>query len=160
MHDGVLDVLTAGLTGQGIDVTRFNFRGVGHSEGDHDHGIGEIDDLRCVHSWLRNEFSLAPEDVLLGGYSFGSRVAWAAAPELAPAAILLVAPPIPAMEFAPTATNAPVHVLAGDADAFIERPPLEAWCETVGARLTWIRGADHFLAAAPAGLAAALPNLR
>jgi alpha/beta superfamily hydrolase len=49
---------------------RFNFRGVGSSEGAHDEGRGEVEDLKAAASWVRG---LAPDvPLLVVGYSFGS----------------------------------------------------------------------------------------
>jgi alpha/beta superfamily hydrolase len=54
-------------------VLRFNFRGVNLSEGEHAHGIGEVDDARAALAWLRDRYPELPYS--LAGFSFGSRVA-------------------------------------------------------------------------------------
>ncbi len=50
---------------------RFNFRGTGLSEGEHDHGIGEVDDVRTALDWLTEEFHLP---LIFAGFSFGAAV--------------------------------------------------------------------------------------
>jgi alpha/beta superfamily hydrolase len=61
------------LTDCGWSTLRFNFRGVGTSEGKHDDGNGELEDLAAAVSWLRARQRSMP--LLLVGYSFG---AWCA----------------------------------------------------------------------------------
>ncbi len=55
------------FSGLGLPVLRFNFRGVGLSEGDHDHGPGELDDARAAPDWLDSAMHLP---ILLAGFSF------------------------------------------------------------------------------------------
>jgi alpha/beta superfamily hydrolase len=61
------------LQEQGVAVLRFNFRGVGQSEGVHDHGHGEQDDARAALDELGRRFPAAP--LVIGGFSFGAHVA-------------------------------------------------------------------------------------
>jgi uncharacterized protein len=140
MHDGVLDCAARILLAAGMGVLRFNFRGVGQSAGRFDGGRGEIDDLRAVIGWLRDRAPDAP--VWLGGYSFGAHVVWqATAHATGVARILLLAPPIGAMDFPARAVAYPVDVFAGDQDSFIEAEALSAW---TGVHLHVVAGADHF----------------
>jgi alpha/beta superfamily hydrolase len=53
-------------------VARINFRGVGASEGVHDHGKGETDDMAMLHAWMTGKFPGLP--VALSGFSFGTYV--------------------------------------------------------------------------------------
>jgi hypothetical protein len=57
------------LNSLGFPVLRFNFRGAGLSEGEHDHGNGELDDVRTALDWLGSEFNLP---MVFAGFSFGS----------------------------------------------------------------------------------------
>ncbi|WP_028080611.1 alpha/beta hydrolase [Solimonas soli] len=75
----------------GLHALRFNFRGVGKSEGTHDEGRGETDDTVFVAEWLRAR--LPPGPLLLAGFSFGAWVSVAAAARLSPALQISVAPP-------------------------------------------------------------------
>jgi alpha/beta superfamily hydrolase len=72
MHNKVVFQAAKALHQLGIPVLRFNFRGAGLSEGEHDNGIGEQDDVRAALDYLAQEFPGTP--ILLAGFSFGSRV--------------------------------------------------------------------------------------
>ena len=53
MHNKVVTMAARSLRELGATTVRFNFRGVGHSEGSFDDGHGELDDLRAVAAWVR-----------------------------------------------------------------------------------------------------------
>jgi alpha/beta superfamily hydrolase len=72
MHNKVVHRIARGLRSAGAAVLRFNFRGVGRSEGSHAHGAGEIEDARAALAWLGSRYPGLP--VTLAGFSFGSRV--------------------------------------------------------------------------------------
>jgi len=70
LHNPVVFHVERQLHGLGMTTLRFNFRGVGDSEGVHDSGRGEIEDLAAAASWVRG---LCPDcPLILVGYSFGS----------------------------------------------------------------------------------------
>ena len=70
LHNPVIFHSDRELNRAGFTTLRFNFRGVEGSEGVHDEGRGEVDDVAAAVSWLRG---LAPgSPLLLVGYSFGS----------------------------------------------------------------------------------------
>ncbi len=85
MQDAVLATAESQLTQHSVAVLRFNFRGVGLSEGTYSEGIGEAQDVLAAASWAHNEFAGCPCLVL--GYSFGAAAAWRA---------LQMSPPNPA----------------------------------------------------------------
>jgi alpha/beta superfamily hydrolase len=72
MHNKVVYQAAKALHQRGIPVLRFNFRGVGLSEGAHDRGRGEQDDVRAGLDYLAAEFPERP--ILLAGFSFGAWV--------------------------------------------------------------------------------------
>ncbi|HXN24459.1 MAG TPA: alpha/beta family hydrolase [Candidatus Dormibacteraeota bacterium] len=72
MHNKVVYQVNKTFDRLGIAVLRFNFRGVGLSDGSHARGIGERDDVRAALDFLAHEFSGTP--LLLAGFSFGSWV--------------------------------------------------------------------------------------
>jgi alpha/beta superfamily hydrolase len=69
MHNKVVYQVAKSLDAIGILVLRFNFRGAGLSEGEHDRGRGEQDDVRAALDFLSGEFSSVP--LLVAGFSFG-----------------------------------------------------------------------------------------
>jgi len=73
MHNKVVYRLARGLRKTGCVVLRFNFRGVNLSEGEYGRGIGETEDARTALEELRRRYPDLP--ALVGGFSFGSRVA-------------------------------------------------------------------------------------
>ena len=73
MHFKVVFRAAKALQSAGLAVLRFNFRGVGRSEGVHDHGAGEQEDARAALVEMQGRFPGLP--LVLGGFSFGSAVA-------------------------------------------------------------------------------------
>jgi uncharacterized protein len=69
MHNKVVYHAMKALSGFGFPVLRFNFRGAGMSEGEHDRGQGEQDDVRAALSWLDSEIDLP---IIFCGFSFGA----------------------------------------------------------------------------------------
>jgi uncharacterized protein len=69
MHNKVVFQAAKALDSVGIAVLRFNFRGAGQSEGTHDMGRGEVDDVRTALNFLGGEFAGTP--LLVAGFSFG-----------------------------------------------------------------------------------------
>ncbi len=69
MHNKVVYQVAKSLDALGIPVLRFNFRGAGLSEGEHDRGRGEQGDVRAALDFLSGEFSSVP--LLVAGFSFG-----------------------------------------------------------------------------------------
>ncbi len=71
MHNKVVYHAAKALNGFGYPVLRFNFRGAGRSEGKHDEGRGEREDVRAALDWLDREFHTP---ILFAGFSFGAAV--------------------------------------------------------------------------------------
>ena len=69
MHNKVVYHAMKALHAFGFPVLRFNFRGAGLSEGRHDNGRGEVDDVRAALDWLDSAFHLP---ILFCGFSFGA----------------------------------------------------------------------------------------
>jgi alpha/beta superfamily hydrolase len=142
MHDNVLAILARALEHSGVACLRFNFRGVGGSEGSYDGNGAEVEDVLAAVAWLQAEH--APAAITLGGYSFGASMIWRALDKFpGPDRVLLVAPPVGVMDFASRDLGCPVDIFVGDADQYANLQALEAWhgiCAHV------IGGADHFFA--------------
>jgi alpha/beta superfamily hydrolase len=73
MHFKVVFRAAKALQQNGVAALRFNFRGVGRSQGSHDYGRGEQDDVRAALDATERRFPGRP--LLLGGFSFGSSMA-------------------------------------------------------------------------------------
>ncbi|GIU79666.1 MAG: hypothetical protein KatS3mg005_2904 [Bryobacteraceae bacterium] len=73
MHNKVVYRMARALRQLGAVTLRFNFRGVHLSEGQHDHGRGEVDDARTARDFLAARYPGLP--LVIAGFSFGSRVA-------------------------------------------------------------------------------------
>ena len=71
LHNKVVYHAMKALHALGLPVLRFNFRGTGLSEGAHDEGRGEQDDVRAALDWLDREFH---RPILFAGFSFGGYV--------------------------------------------------------------------------------------
>ena len=72
LHNKVVHHTSLALQERGLPVLRFNFRGAGKSQGKHDHGRGEGDDVRAALTWLAAERPGA--GIVLAGFSFGAWV--------------------------------------------------------------------------------------
>ncbi len=148
MHNKVVYQAAKALHRRGIPVLRFNFRGAGLSEGEHDHGRGEQDDVRAALEYLAREFPGKP--VLLGGFSFGAWVGLRAGCEDA-RVTRLVGLGIPAdnaamdMSYLQTCAK-PKLIIQGGNDEFGSRARVEALFATLPEpkRLVIIEGVDHF----------------
>ncbi len=73
MHFKVIFRAAKGLQSAGVAVLRFNFRGVGRSEGVHDNGVGEQADAAAALSEMESRYPGLP--LILGGFSFGAAMA-------------------------------------------------------------------------------------
>ena len=91
MSNKVVYMLASTALAQGLVAARFNFRGVGRSQGTHDSARGEVDDCMAVVDWLRTMRPGLP--LLLSGFSFGAFVSLCAAQRARPAALVSIAPP-------------------------------------------------------------------
>jgi alpha/beta superfamily hydrolase len=139
---------------------RFDFRGVGASDGRYDEGRGEVDDVRAVIAHLRG---LVPGALVsVCGHSFGSWVGLrAAAAENADRA-LLVAPSVRFFDFKDDDARfaGPKAIFVGTEDEFMDVDEARALAERLGADLRVFDGFDHhFLRSRRALAEAALPFL-
>ncbi len=151
MHDAVLSSTADRLLDHKISCIRFNFRGVGSSEGSHDNGIGEMADLTAITAHFSGLYPEKP--VWIIGYSFGAAIAWKAMIEIKPEKALLIAPPIKHIEFGQHGLNKRVSVIAGGQDEFIDAQRLE---DLEVQSLSILEEADHFFTAHHEGLSDAV----
>ena len=148
MHNKVVYRMARGLRRAGVTVLRFNFRGVGASEGEHAHLTGEIEDARAALGWLRERYPELP--FALAGFSFGARVITKLGCALESAAFLLAAG-FPTEKW-PTdylqSCRTPKIFVQSTNDEFGPRGELEnAYARFAEPkRLIWVEAADHFFA--------------
>ncbi len=147
MHFKVVFRAAKALQNQGIAALRFNFRGVGRSDGTHDRGIGEQDDVRAALSELARRQPGLP--LLLGGFSFGSAMtAKVAASDERVKAVVILGFPITRVDT--TADLAEVRqprlFVQGSDDEFGPGPAIRKLVANLPEpkRLEVIEGADHF----------------
>src|ERR1700719_3146739 len=74
MYNNVVERILAAMWQAGYATLRFNFRGVGASDGEHDGGRGEVDDAAAAMTYLRSQPGVARSGAVMAGYSFGAMV--------------------------------------------------------------------------------------
>jgi alpha/beta superfamily hydrolase len=161
MHNKVVYHTMKAFQSFGLPVLRFNFRGTELSEGEHDYGVGEQEDVRAAVDWLDREFHLP---ILFAGFSFGSYVGLRACCG-DPRVIGLVALGIPAhaegrdydYNFLRDCTQ-PKLFVSGDHDQYGPVAEVEAAVALAHEpkELVWISGADHFFASKLEGVRQAI----
>ena len=128
MHNKVVTMASRALTESGLAVVRFNFRGVGQSEGAYDNGRGEVLDLMAVAAWARQA---RPDDAFwLGGFSFGAWVALLGARQLPVRQVISIAPPVGLRDFTGVLPPAcPWLVIQGEQDEIVSPALVFDWAE-------------------------------
>lgn len=147
MHFKVIFRAAKALQAQGLAVLRFNFRGVGRSQGTHDRGIGEQDDARAALSEM--ELRLPGLPLLLGGFSFGSAMAAKVAlTDTRVKAVLMIGFPITRVDSTADLSRIrqPRQFVQGGEDEFGPGPAIRRLVGSLPEpkRLDIIEGADHF----------------
>jgi alpha/beta superfamily hydrolase len=154
MHNKVVYHAMKTFTAVGLPVLRFNFRGVGLSEGEHDAGHGERDDVRAVLDWMETNLRLP---ILFAGFSFGSNVGLrACCGDQRVKGLVGLGVPLEAegreysYNFLPNCQG-PKLFISGDHDIYGPRRLVE---EVLGhaaepKEVHWVAGADHFFQGIP-----------
>lgn len=153
-YGGSMDVplivaLARAMAPTGWVALRFNFRGVGQSQGTYDEGRGEVEDVEAAAAYLGAQSAAEGQPLALVGYSFGAWVALEAAHRLAPAAVAAVALPLWRMPEGWLADlHAPKLFIAGDRDTVCPVAELKAWAARLpgATELVILTRADHYLA--------------
>jgi uncharacterized protein len=150
LHNKVVFHAMKALNGFGFPVLRFNFRGTGLSQGEHDNGRGELDDVRTALDWLEREYR---QPIIFAGFSFGAAVGLTAAcPDQRVAALIGLGIPIAPIETRSydysflASCMKPKLFVSGDRDQFAPRQRLHEMFATVAEpkKLVMIGAADHF----------------
>jgi uncharacterized protein len=161
MQDRVVFHATAGLRRLGCAVWRFNFRGVGTSEGAFDNGVGEMADMRAI---VDHAAASAPEaEIWAIGYSFGAWIATdVGAADTRVSTLVAIAPPVTGYEMSGLRESLkPKFLIHGERD---EMSPLKAvrlfYASLAEPReLIVIDGADHVFDGHASELAEAIEDL-
>jgi uncharacterized protein len=155
LHNKVVFHTMKALNSFGFPVLRFNFRGTGLSQGEHDQGDGEVEDVRTALDWLDGEFRLP---LVFAGFSFGAAVGLRAAysdgrvkaligvgTPVAPVAADTEEPRTYTFDFLRDCLK-PKLFVSGARDQFGPRVALEALVASLPEpkKLVVIEGADHF----------------
>jgi uncharacterized protein len=148
MFNNVVESALEAMWRLGWATLRFNFRGVGQSEGEHSGGSGEADDAAAAVRFLAAELASAPQTIALAGYSFGAMAAMNAASKLPDlCGLILIALPLRiAQADGLKHLKMPIVLAAGDHDDYCPPAQLQALQQVLGshAQLKIINGADHF----------------
>lgn len=145
MRNKVVTIMERALRELGLPTVRFNFRGVGESEGEFDDGDGETADLMTVIDWVRR---VQPDDDLwLGGFSFGAFITLKAAHDLPVRQLISIAPPVERYGFGDfVPPNCPWLVVQGDEDDVVSPEAVVSWSEGLDQKpsLVIMEGTGHF----------------
>lgn len=147
----IVHTLARTLRELGYAVVRPNFRGVGKSEGEHDHGHAETEDMLSVIAWMQSRWGTLP--LALGGFSFGAHVQTRVAARLAggmtPAhRIVLVGTATGEVSGARSYATGPVPkdtlVIHGEEDDTVSLANVLEWARPQNLPVVVVPGADHF----------------
>jgi len=148
MHNPVLRVALETAHQEGFRTLRFNFRGVGGSEGSYSEGIGEKEDVKAAIQFLDSMQKETKRPLFLVGYSFG---AWTGIPVAIQddrvKGVVAISPPLEIYDFDFMRGYKKYKlVLVGDQDEWCPVSRLKAWFDQLDEpkSLTLIEGADHF----------------
>lgn len=143
MWNNVVETMVASFFSKGYSTLRFNFRGVGRSEGHFDNGIGEQEDILAAAEYL---VSKNKEEIVLAGYSFGAWITVKVAGQHKGFRdIILVSPAVDFFEFDFSECDGKIGLMTcGDEDPFASIDFLSSLADQVHAQLETVKGADHF----------------
>lgn len=146
LHNKVVFRAAKAALTQGVPALRFNFRGVGKSQGTHDKGAGELDDVRAALDFLSERFPGLP--VLLMGFSFGCWVGLRAGARDARVEAMagLGLPTIDSDFSSLRGVTKPKLIVQGTRDQYGERSSVQAVFDSLAEpkQIHWVEGADHF----------------
>ena len=144
MDNKVITTVARAARDVGLDTVRFNYRGVGESEGRYGEFAGECEDLDAIVSWVRETTNKSK--FILAGFSFGSAVVANRCHEISETEhAFLLAPPIERYNY-PVEFSVPVSVIQGGADEVVDALGVTRWAETISSpfEYLYIGHCSHF----------------
>ena len=144
MTNKVVHMLAKSFTELGAAAVRFNYRGVGASEGTYDEANGETLDALAAIEWARNRWPSLP--LWLGGFSFGGGVAIRAAVQMHPQRLVTVAPAIRLVTVEVATLHSPWLIVQGENDDLVNAADIRQWAASLQPppELVVVPGVDHF----------------
>lgn len=145
MKNKVVTTLFRAFDHWGIPAIRFNFRGVGKSDGEYGEVVGEQEDLMAILDWVSK--TLIDYDVYLAGFSFGSYIAASVANKEPVSGLISVAPPVHHNAFNKLSNiKCPWLIAMGDADEIVPCKDVVQFVETSPRKQTFkiFPGVGHF----------------
>ncbi|MCC7114396.1 MAG: alpha/beta hydrolase [Burkholderiales bacterium] len=146
LQGGTLDnkvAQTLAKTFFGLDyvAVRFNFRGVGTSEGAHDDGVGETEDALAVIAWARERYGTSLP-LALAGFSFGSYVQTRVAQRTQAERLVLVGPAVRRFPVGPVPAD--TIVIHGEEDDIVPLADVLDWARPQALPIVVFPGCGHF----------------
>ncbi|MFC3908884.1 alpha/beta hydrolase [Legionella dresdenensis] len=144
MNNKVVTTMARAFRDAGIPSVRFNFRGVGNSEGQYDEGIGESKDmLQLMTLWKERQ---PDSEFVFAGFSFGSYVAWRSAAQAGTRLLLTIAPPVHHYDYQEFEPVPSWFIIQGDDDDVVPLSLVQAFSEKFSPPLpiTRFAGTGHF----------------
>ena len=157
MYNPVVNTIAGAYNAHGFTTLRFNFRGVGQSQGSYEDGIGERRDVHHAISFL---LKMGIQTISLAGYSFGSWVnAGISEDEPSVVEMIMVSPPVAMMDFSPSNKIPKLKlVVSGERDDIappgLIRKMIPGWNPDAAVEI--LPGTDHFYSGRLDSLATAL----
>jgi alpha/beta superfamily hydrolase len=143
LDNKVAQTLAKTFVALGYASLRFNFRGVGRSDGVFDEGVGETDDALAALRFGRTQFpSLAEAPPVLAGFSVGAFVQTRVAARVAPQRMVLIAPAVGRL--AAVTVPADTVVIHGDEDDVVKLADVLAWARPQQLPIVVFPGCGHF----------------
>jgi alpha/beta superfamily hydrolase len=136
LDNKVAQTLARSFVDLGYEAWRPNFRGVGETEGKHDEGKGEVDDLQVVFEKLK------PQSVVLAGFSFGAAMQAKLAQRVTCERIVLVGVAVVNIKVPPVPAG--TLVIHGELDTTIPLAAVLDWARPQNLKVAVVPGADHF----------------
>jgi alpha/beta superfamily hydrolase len=136
LDNKVVQTLARAFVELGYETWRPNFRGVGETEGTHDEGGGELEDLRVILKKIQTD------KVVLAGFSFGASLQARLAKEANPHWLVLVGLGITRLEAPPVPEG--TLVIHGENDETVPLAAVLDWARPQELPVVLVPGADHF----------------